>query len=402
MPEQVLTARAVAFDPATHGFAFPNAFVNEVLTLPNGARITTAGRCGGMAYASLDYFLAGQPVPTWRSDLWTPSRVPPDSHWLAQLFTQRLRDSFFTGSAAKFVTWSMHSDDETWVFKGVTRWTKEEELPRLVSSIDAGRPVVLGLVVARNLGSIGDNHQVVAYGYDQDRATGRTTVHVYDSNSPRKAVTLTSEADQHDWTASNGHSWRGFFLQDYTPRRPRVLTRRPPGVKDPVSTGDTVKLSHVWTGLTLHSHDLPYTHPGSDGLQQVTCFAGSDDNDRWLLVGTDGTPAGTGLRDGSVVRLRHVSTGRWLRSAAGVRSPLSRQQQVSASDTADASADWRVEVVDARPWTAGARVRLVHVATDAALHSHRASDPRLTAGQQEVTGFRERDVNDWWTVLELS
>src|SRR5690348_4708372 len=65
MPEQVLTGRAVAFDPATHGFAFPNAFVNEVLTLPNGARITTAGRCGGMAYAALDYFLAGQPVPTW-------------------------------------------------------------------------------------------------------------------------------------------------------------------------------------------------------------------------------------------------------------------------------------------------------------------------------------------------
>ncbi|WP_456785912.1 MIR domain-containing protein [Cellulomonas sp. P5_C5] len=402
MPEQVLTGRTVAFDPATHGFAFPNAFVNEVLTLPNGARITTAGRCGGMAYAALDYFLAGQPVPVWRSDLWTPSRVPPDSHWLAQLFTQRLRDSFFTGSAAKFVTWSMHSDDETWVFKGVTRWTKEEEVPRLIASIDAGRPVVLGLVVARNLASIGDNHQVIAYGYEQDRSTGRTTVLIYDSNTPRKPVTLTSDADQPDWTASNGHSWRGFFLQDYTPRRPRVLTRKAPDGKDPVSTGDTVKLSHVWTGLTLHSHDLPYTHPGTDGLQQVTCFGGSDDNDRWLLVGTAGTPAGTDLRDGSVVRLRHVSTGRWLRSSAGVQSPLSKQQQVSASDTADAGADWRVEVVDSRPWTAGARVRLVHVATDASLHSHHASDPRLTAGQQEVTGYRKRDVNDWWTVLELS
>ena len=44
----------------------------------------------------------------------------------------------------------------------------------------------------------------------------------------------------------------------------------------------------------------------------------------------------------------------------------------------------------------------MHVATGAALHSHRASDPRLTAGQQEVTGYADRDVNDWWTVLELS
>jgi hypothetical protein len=401
MPEQVLTRGAVAFDPATHGFAFPNAFVNEILTLPNGATITTSGRCGGMAFAALDYFLAGQAVPAWRSDLWAPSRVPPDSHWLAQLFTQRLRDSFVTGSAAKFVTWSMHSDDETWVFKGVTRWTKEEELPRLMASIDAGRPVVLGLVVARSLGSIGHNHQVIAFGHEQDRSTGRTSVQVYDNNSVGRVVTLTSEQDQPDWTASNGRSWRGFFLQDYTPRRPRVLTRQPPGVKDPVSTGDTVRLSHVWTGLTLHSHDLPYTHRGTDGLQQVTCFGGSDENDRWLLVGTSG-PAGTALQDGSVVRLRHALTGRWLRSAAGVTSPLSGQQQVSAADEPDHSADWRVDVAGGRPWTAGARVRLIHVATDVALHSHRASDPRLTAGQQEVTGYPSRDVNDWWTVLELT
>ena len=111
---------------------------------------------------------------------------------------------------------------------------------------------------------------------------------IHDSNSPGKPVTLTSEEGQHDWTASNGHPWRGFFVQDYTPRRPRVLTKHAPDGKDQVSTGDTVKLSHVWTGHTLHSHDLPYTHPGSDGLQQVTCFAGSDDNDRWLLVGDAG------------------------------------------------------------------------------------------------------------------
>ena len=46
-------------------------------------------------------------------------------------------------------------------------------------------------------------------------------------------------------------------------------------------------------------------------------------------------------------------------------------------------------------------MRLVHVATGVALHSHRRSDPQLTAGQQEVTGFDGRDGNDWWTVLEV-
>ena len=225
--------------------------------------------------------------PRWRSDLWTPSRVPPDSHWLAQLFTQRLRDSFFTGSAAKFVTWSMHSDDETWVFKGVTRWTKEEELPRLIASIDAGRPVVLGLVVARNLAAIGDNHQVIAYGYEQDRTTGRTTV-----LDPRQ---------QHAPQGGDAHVRGGPARLDRV-QRPLVARllpaglhahdargcspRRRPACKDPVSTGDTVKLSHVWTGLTLHSHDLPYTHPGSDGLQQVTCFGGCR-RQRPLAAGRD-------------------------------------------------------------------------------------------------------------------
>jgi hypothetical protein len=393
----LLAQRTVAFDPATHGFAFPNAFVNVVLTLPNGAQITTAGRCGGMAYAALDYFLPGQPVPRMHSDLWAPGRVPPDSHWLAQYFTSRLRDSFFTGSAAKFVTWSLHSDDPTWVFKGVTRWTKEEELPRVMASIDRGRPVVLGLVVARSLGAIGDNHQVIAYGYERSE-DGRVVVAVYDNNTPGRPVTLTSLADQHDWTASNGHVWRGFFVQDYTPRSPRVLTRHAPDAHTPVSTGQTVKLSHVWTGLTLHSHALPYTHPGTDGLQQVTCFGGSDDNDRWQLVGAT---AGVPLTHGSVVRLRHERTGRWLHSRSGVPSPISRQQQVSAAD--DESLDtWRVELEHPGPWLAGSRIRLVHVPSGTLLHSHHGSDPVLTAGQQEVTTVPRRDDDGWWTVLELS
>ncbi len=168
-----------------------------------------------------------------------------------------------------------------------------------------------------------------------------------------------------------------------------------------MSTGDTVRLAHTWTGLVLHGPDRPYVHPGTDGLHQVTCATGPHDDDRWLLVGTGGAPAGTDLHDGSVVRLRNLSTGRWLRSTRGIASPVTHQQQVSTGDTADEAADWRLEVAGDRPWTAGARIRLVHVATGAALHSHRRSDGRLTGGEHEVTGFPERDDNDWWTVLEL-
>jgi hypothetical protein len=43
-----------------------------------------------------------------------------------------------------------------------------EELPRVRRSLDAGRPVVLGLVGARDLDEVARNRQVVAYGYDDD------------------------------------------------------------------------------------------------------------------------------------------------------------------------------------------------------------------------------------------
>ena len=68
-----------------------------------------------------------------------------------------------------------------------------------------------------------------AYGYELDDRTGRTTVLVHDSNTPDREVQLTSDAGQPDWTASNGRTWRGFFVQDYTPRSPRVATRTLPG-----------------------------------------------------------------------------------------------------------------------------------------------------------------------------
>lgn len=400
--------RTVDFDPAVHGFAFPNAFVDEHLTLPNGATITTRGRCGGMSYATLDYFLSGRPVPRWSAVLYAPGRVPPDDHWLARYLQERQVQSFMTGSAAKFLTWTLHSDDETWVFKGVSRWTKEEEVPRVVAAVDAGRPVVLGLVVARSLGKVGQNHQVVAYGYDLDRVSGRTVLRVYDPNTPGREVQLVSDEDHKDWTATNGARWRGFFVQDYTPKPPRVLTRTAPAPDLQVRTGDVLKLSHVWTGRTLHSHALAYTHDGTSGQQQVTAFDGSDDNDLWRLEGPHGTAAGEGdgraLRDGDVVRLRHVATGRRLHSHRGFPSPVSGQQEVTAfggDDTGDANDDWRVESDGGGRWRAGGRVRLVHVATGVALHSHRAAHQQHTAGQQEVTGYDGRDDNDWWSVLEV-
>jgi len=101
----------------------------------------------------------------------------------------------------------------------------------------------------------------------------------------------------------------------------------------PLVYGATFKLSHGWTGRTLHSHALNYGHAGSSGQQQVTCFEGADDNDLWRIKAAHGQPddakAGQAVRNGDIVRLEHVLTRRNLHSHSGHPSPVTGQQEVT-------------------------------------------------------------------------
>jgi len=168
--------------------------------------------------------------------------------------------------------------------------------------------------------------------------------------------------------------------------------------------GAVVKLQHAATSLLLHSHPLHYGHPGGSGQQQVTCFGGYDDNDNWRLKGPDGVAgefrAGERVQHGDVIRLEHVRTGRNLHSHGGFRSPVTGQQEVTCFGDAgvgDGNDNWRVEVEGGGAVELGVPMRLVHEATGAALHSHDGfSHPDWTRGQQEVTGFLDRDGNDFW------
>jgi hypothetical protein len=176
-----------------------------------------------------------------------------------------------------------------------------------------------------------------------------------------------------------------------------------------VRFGAVLKLRHAATGCALHSHPLNYSHPGTSGQQQVTAFEDSDSNDLWLLKGPDGQPEdfqyGRSIRHGAVIRLQHVATGRNLHSHAGFPSPITFQQEVTCfgnTGVGDDNDNWRVEVEGGGPWVTGSTVRLIHLATNAALHSHAGfSSPLWTAGQQEVTGFSSRDANDLWFASDL-
>jgi len=209
-------------NPAQHGFHFVNNFVNKILDIPWLGQITTYGRCGGMAYACLDYYNAGLPVPPYRSEDFPDGGVPPDGHPMADYIYVRLIDSFFVSSAVNFVSWSAHADHATWFFKGVHRWTREDEFPRVRQVLDEGRPAVLGLVRATNIGEIGSNHQVVAYGYETS-SSGYITLFIYDNNTRDQEVVLKAPPGRGPVEASNASPWRGFFLQDYAPKPPPPL-----------------------------------------------------------------------------------------------------------------------------------------------------------------------------------
>jgi hypothetical protein len=215
------------FDPRAHGFHFANDFVDKVVTIPGYGEVATDGRSGGMAFAALDYWFAGLPVPSHRRDDFPDRAVPEDGTRLADFIHKRLFDSFATWSARQFLTWTLAEDHPTWFYPGVARSTREE-LPLVRRSIDAGRPVVLGLVGARSLDEVASNRQVVAFGYDDDGAdpSGGAPIrlYVYDSHHPDQEVMLSFEPGGRSVQGSApGGPWRGLFLQDYARERPPYI-----------------------------------------------------------------------------------------------------------------------------------------------------------------------------------
>src|SRR6266540_361684 len=158
------------FIPSRHGFHFRNDFAGKQVIVPGFGEVPTRGRGGGMAYAALDYWYAGLPVPTHQAEDFESVGVPHD---------------------------------------GSRR------------SVDAGRPVVLGLVAASTLDDLGANHQVVAHAYDADDVAGTMRIHVYDPDRLDQEVVLSlDETSPYLESSVAGERWRGCFVQDYVPERP--------------------------------------------------------------------------------------------------------------------------------------------------------------------------------------
>jgi dolichyl-phosphate-mannose--protein O-mannosyl transferase len=146
------------------------------------------------------------------------------------------------------------------------------------------------------------------------------------------------------------------------------------------------------------------SHPGSSKEQQITAFEGSNDDDYWIVKGPNNFPdlykKSETIQHGDIIRLEHVTTRKNLHSHGGYPSPITSQQEVTGFGTdgiGDFNDNWRVDIEDGGAWLEGAKIRLIHQQTGVALHSHKGHNlPEYGYYQQEVTGFRDRNKDDWW------
>jgi hypothetical protein len=180
--------------PSRNGWPFDNRFESvPPFKLIGELRYGDAskGLCGGMIYAALDYFVAGldiPPIPDEHISLryGSPLHGPvfdylgkrlfnsfdiPEGVWsYIELMNPRYPD--FRTSKGRFY---MTPRSRSW------RMIRQE-WPIIKSKLDNGLPCPLGLVRIKStdLLKLGENHQVLAYGYDL--AGDELTLFIYDPN----------------------------------------------------------------------------------------------------------------------------------------------------------------------------------------------------------------------------
>ena len=189
-PPPELTMPKTSFRPETHGFAFVNSWtldesesaqirrilasainaalltVSPVLFAPLvvlglGRRLSEAiagglpqmyGPCGGMAFAALDYYKTGLPLPRVTGPSDWPTRKTPKGAALRNYLWQRLIESLTIGRVAANMLASMaalHMMPKRWPFRGGGLWLlalTRLQWRRLKRHIDAGEPWPIGLV----------------------------------------------------------------------------------------------------------------------------------------------------------------------------------------------------------------------------------------------------------------
>ncbi|GAA0409424.1 hypothetical protein Acor_36550 [Acrocarpospora corrugata] len=229
--------RMTPLDPARHGFKFDNQFQTQVI-----AEVRFGGLCGGWSYAALDHFYNNRPIPT-------QDTLPASGSALHRYIFDRQVESI----AATLDKWTeltvnpfgwRTAEFFNWGLQGFTGGRLQE----LRESIDAGRPVPLGLFKPTgNL--LGPHHQAIAIGYDLGGYAGdfgpRQTdlkIYVLDPNFPGKISTLVPNPATltYSYLEHPEKVWRTYFVDTrYRPRNPPAFPN-PPAAPAPTTVNELI------------------------------------------------------------------------------------------------------------------------------------------------------------------
>jgi len=180
------------FKPSAHGFRFTNSWPSsDVEVGPLGITVPVKAMCGGMVFAALDYYYAGKVIP--------PNTTAPgaDDPALYSYVLRRLFDTFQQPTVTAFYDYMspLFPDTDQGLGPGRAYVMANEQLPYIRHQILAGSPVPLGLITVKSLlpTDLGENHQVLAYGYQQSGHD--VTIWVYDPNTPADPTKKPDPAD---------------------------------------------------------------------------------------------------------------------------------------------------------------------------------------------------------------
>lgn len=189
-----VTRQMTGFLPSLNGWPFDNQFVavppfKLIGELKYGD--ASKGLCGGMVYAALDYFLAGLDLPSIPEEDLSKHNSPVQGP-VFNYFGKRLFNSFDIPEGVWNYIQLMRPDfPDFQTSKSRIRvaprnraWRAiRQEWPAIKAKLDTGHPCPLGLICVKSkeLSMLGENHQVLAYGYEL--VADDLTLFIYDPNS---------------------------------------------------------------------------------------------------------------------------------------------------------------------------------------------------------------------------
>jgi hypothetical protein len=225
----MVSAAVPGFLPSTHGFRFANRWPpGPTVTFgPFDPRIigigdASTGLCGGMVTTARDLFEAGIAMPP---DTEPPANGSPRFRAIVRRQVESL--DWLRTPLRFFDLQAFRPDPATGIFGFLRREPPgvvaiRDEWPRIRDEIKAGHAPILGLIRTSSSSprDLTRNHQVLAYGFDED--AGGFRIRIYDPNHPgqddvelRASLGAAGAAGAPTLSQSTGEPLLGFFRQAY-------------------------------------------------------------------------------------------------------------------------------------------------------------------------------------------